>query len=127
MARAKRWGIPARLPGKCPDCDASLTWIPVTLFDRVLGADKIDHYRAECSCGSVHHYDGRGQRVEPALPNLPPDLSDVANTPQGPTPYSGFLEFFAQEKAKAAELAAKRAAAANAPAAATPTAETAPG
>jgi hypothetical protein len=114
MARAKRWAIPARLPGNCLSCNARLGWTAVTMLDRVLNAEKVDHYRAECRCGEVHYYDGRGQRVEPALPNLPPDLSEVANTPQGPTPYSGFLEFFAQEKAKAAELAAKRAAAAGA-------------
>ncbi|MHB8510352.1 MAG: hypothetical protein ACYDGR_17175 [Candidatus Dormibacteria bacterium] len=61
----------------------------MTLLDRALGEEKVDHYAANCSCGEAHAYDGRGQKVEPAAVNLPPDLSEVAQTPNGLIPYAG--------------------------------------
>ena len=76
----------------------------MTIFDPVIGLEKADYYKAECSCGEVHYRDGRGQVVEPAVPNLAPDRSDYANSPQGPQPYSGYMEFVQQERAKAEAL-----------------------
>ena len=81
-----------------------LKWQPVTHLDPVIGLEKVDHYKAECQCGEVHFRDGRGQVVEPAVINLPPDRSEFANSPQGPQPYSGFIEFVKQERAKAEAL-----------------------
>jgi hypothetical protein len=113
--------IPSILPRTCPKCGARLHWTPVTIFDPVIGLEKADYYKAECSCGEVHYRDGRGQVVEPAVPNLPPDRSDYANSPQGPQPYSGYMEFVQQERAKAEALKAAQAKkAADAAAATTP-------
>jgi hypothetical protein len=109
FGRKREFAIPAKLPSDCPSCGRQVIYRAVTAFDRALGAEKVDHYEGTCvACNAVVCYDGRGQRVEPATPNLPPDTSDVAQTPQGPTPYAGFKEFFAAEKAKAAELAEKQ-------------------
>src|ERR1700730_11066816 len=88
--------IPAVLPRTCPNCGAPLHWTPVTIFDPVIGLEKVDHYKAECACGEVHYRDGRGQEVEPAVPNLPPDTSEFANSPQGPQAYSGYMELVKQ-------------------------------
>ena len=76
----------------------------MTEFDPVIRLEKVDHYRADCTCGKVHYRDGRGQVVEPAVENLPPDKSEFANSPQGPQPYSGYMEFVKQERAKAEAL-----------------------
>lgn len=76
----------------------------MTEFDPVIRLEKVDHYRADCTCGEVHYRDGRGQVVEPAVENLPPDKSEFANSPQGPQPYSGYMEFVKQERAKAEAL-----------------------
>jgi hypothetical protein len=76
----------------------------VTEYDPVIRLEKVDHYRADCACGEVHYRDGRGQVVEPAVENLPPDRSEFANSPQGPQPYSGYMEFVKQERAKAEAL-----------------------
>jgi hypothetical protein len=83
--------------------------MPVTIFDPVISLEKVDYYKAECACGEVHYRDGRGQVVEPAVPNLAPDRSDYANSPQGPQPYSGYMEFVKQERAKAEALKAAQA------------------
>ena len=101
--------IPSILPKTCPKCGARLHWTPVTIFDPVIRLEKVDYYKAECSCGEVHYRDGRGQVVEPAVLNLPPDRSDFANSPQGPQPYSGYMEFVQQERAKAEALKAAQA------------------
>jgi hypothetical protein len=85
----ERFPIPAVLPRSCPECNARLRWEAVTLYDPVIRKHKVDYYRAECSCGEVHYRDARGQVVEPAVANLPPDQSDTANSPQGPQPYPG--------------------------------------
>ena len=132
MPGKKRLPIPAILPATCPDCGKRLKWEGVAYFDPVIGIEKPDHYKGTCGCdGRVHYRDGRGQVVEPAVVNLPPDKSEFANSPQGPQPYSGFLEFVAQERAKAealkaaqAKKAADAAAAADKPA---PAATAAPG
>src|SRR3982074_3980268 len=125
FARTK-FPIPKILPTTCDNCGARLRWEPVTYFDPAIGTEKVDWYKAECSCGEVHYRDGRGQVVEPAVENLAPDRSEFANSPQGPQPYSGYMEFVQQERAKAealkvaqAKKAADAAAAAAAPAAAT--------
>ena len=81
----------------------------VTEYDPVIRLQKVDHYRADCACGEVHYRDGRGQVVEPAVVNLPPDKSEFANSPQGPQPYSGYMEFVQQERAKAEALKAAQA------------------
>ena len=96
--------IPAILPKTCPKCGRPLKWRPVTIFDTVIGLEKVDYYVAESECGEVFYRDGRGQVVEPAVENLPPDRSDFANSPQGPQPYSGYMEFVQQERAKAEAL-----------------------
>lgn len=121
--------IPSILPKTCPQCGARLRWTPVTIFDPVIGLEKVDYYKAECPCGEVHYRDGRGQVVEPAVPNLPPDRSDYANSPQGPQPYSGYMEFVQQERAKAEALKvaqAKKAADAGAATAGSPAAASPP-
>ena len=105
FGRKKGLPVPTFLPGKCGNCGASLNWEVVSYFDPVIRVEKVDHYRAECgSCHTMHYRDGRGQVVEPAIENLAPDRSEFANSPQGPQPYSGFLEFVKQERAKAAAL-----------------------
>jgi hypothetical protein len=109
FGRSKSMPIPSILPRKCPKCGAPLHWTPVTVFDTVIGLEKVDYYKAECACGEVHYRDGRGQEVEPAVPNLAPDRSDYANSPQGPQPYSGYMEFVEQERAKAEALKAAQA------------------
>lgn len=81
----------------------------MTEYDPVIRLEKVDHYRADCTCGEVHYRDGRGQVVEPAVVNLPPDRSEFANSPQGPQPYSGYTEFVKQERAKAEALKAAQA------------------
>src|ERR1700736_2280794 len=111
------------------------------MFDAVIGLEKVEYYKAESECGEVFYRDGRGQVVEPAVENLAPDRSEFANSPQGPQPYSGYMEFVQQERAKAealkvaqAKKAADAAAAASggapapsaAPAAGTATATSAP-
>jgi len=128
FGRKKGLPVPSFLPEKCTNCNARLSWEVVAYFDPVIRVEKVDHYRAECaSCHTVHHRDGRGEVVEPAVVNLPPDTSEFANSPQGPQPYSGFIEFIKQERAKAealkvaqAKKAADAAAAAAAPPAANP-------
>jgi hypothetical protein len=104
FARRHTFPIPAILPKNCDNCGARLHWVPVTEYDPVIRLEKVDHYRADCACGEVHYRDGRGQVVEPAVENLPPDRSDFANSPQGPQPYSGYMEFVEQERAKAEAL-----------------------
>lgn len=116
FGRRKSFPIPRILPTTCTNCGKALHWTAVTLHDPAIGIEKVDHYKAECVCGEVYHRDGRGQVVEPAVENLAPDKSDYANSPQGPQPYSGYLEFVAQERAK--EAAFKQAQAAKATAAA---------
>ncbi|MEA2684088.1 MAG: hypothetical protein QOK05_2416 [Chloroflexota bacterium] len=125
--------VPDSLERKCPDCGSSLKWQVVEYVDPVIGIRKVDHYKAECANGHVHYRDQRGQVVEPAVENLAPDRSEFANSPQGPQPYSGFIEFVKQERAKAealkaaqAKKAADAAAAAAAPAGASPAAAGAP-
>ena len=122
--------MPKFLTNKCGNCGTGLKWEVVAYFDPVIGVEKVDHYKAECpSCHTVHYRDGRGQVVEPAIENLPPDRSEFANSPQGPQPYSGFLEFVKQERAKAEALKAaqaKKAADAAAGATATPAGAGAP-
>ena len=126
FGRKKGLPVPTFLPQKCGNCGAKLSWEVVSYFDPVIRVEKVDHYKAECgSCHTIHYRDGRGQVVEPAIENLPPDRSEFANSPQGPQPYSGFMEFVKQERAKAAALkvaqakkAADAAAAATGPAAA---------
>jgi hypothetical protein len=124
--RQKTFPIPAILPKTCPKCGRPLKWRAVTAFDAVIGLEKVEYYVAESECGEVFYRDGRGQVVEPAVENLPPDRSDFANSPQGPQPYSGYMEFVAQERAKAEALkvaqAKKAADAAAAAAGGTPTA-----
>jgi hypothetical protein len=120
--RRHTFPIPTILPKTCDKCGARLHWVPVTEYDPVIRLEKVDHYRADCACGEVHYRDGRGQVVEPAIVNLPPDKSEFANSPQGPQPYSGYMEFVTQERAKAEALKAaqaKKAADAAAAAAAT--------
>jgi hypothetical protein len=131
--RKKSFPIPAILPKSCPKCGRPLRWEAVTAFDPVIRLEKVEYYKAESECGEVFYRDGRGQVVEPAVENLAPDRSDFANSPQGPQPYSGYMEFVQQERAKAealkvaqAKKAADAAAAAAAPAAA-PGAAPAPG
>ena len=96
--------LPRFLPAKCPECGNALPWTVVSYVDPIIGIEKVDHYQATDSAGHVHCRDARGQTVEPAIENLPPDRSDFANSPQGPQPYSGFLEFVQQERAKAEAL-----------------------
>lgn len=96
--------VPDILPTKCPDCGSNLKWQVVEYVDPIIRIKKVDHYKAECANGHVHHRDQRGQVVEPAVENLPPDRSEFANSPQGPQPYSGFIEFVKQERAKAEAL-----------------------
>ena len=131
--RKKSFPIPAILPKTCPKCGRPLRWEAVTAFDPVIRLEKVEYYKAESECGEVFYRDGRGQVVEPAVENLAPDRSEFANSPQGPQPYSGYMEFVQQERAKAealkvaqAKKAAEAAAAAAAPAAA-PGAAPAPG
>jgi hypothetical protein len=89
-----KFPIPDVLPKNCPNCKARLKWEGVGLYDAVIRREKVDHYRAECSsCGTLHYRDQRGQPVEPAVLNLPPDLSETANSPQGPQPYPGTPEY----------------------------------
>ena len=105
FGRKKGLPVPTFLPEKCGNCGGNLRWEVVSYFDPVIRVEKVDYYKAECgSCHTVHYRDGRGQVVEPAIENLPPDRSEFANSPQGPQPYSGFLEFVKQERAKAAAL-----------------------
>lgn len=112
--------IPATLPQVCDNCGKKLHWEAMAYTDPVIGIVKVDHYRAHCACGEVYYRDQRGQVVEPASENQPPDRFEFANSPQGPQPYSGFMEFVQQERAKEEALkkaqAAKAAAAAAAPA-----------
>lgn len=108
--------IPDILPTKCPDCGSKLGWEAVEYLDAVIGIRKADHYNGLCANGHVHYRDQRGQVVEPAELNLPPDRSEFAQSPQGPQPYSGFIEFVKQERVKAEALKAKRSADATAPA-----------
>jgi hypothetical protein len=126
----KTMPIPAILPKTCPKCGRPLKWQPVTIFDTVIGLEKVDYYKAESECGEVFYRDGRGQVVEPAVENLPPDRSEFANSPQGPQPYSGYMVFVQQERAKAEALkvaqAKKAADAAAAAAGGTPAATAAP-
>jgi hypothetical protein len=116
FGRSFKFPIPKILPTTCHNCGAKLNWQPITYHDPVIGVDKVDMYKAECACGEVHYRDGRGQVVEPALENLAPDKSDIAHSPQGEVPYSGYMEFVKQEREKAAAL--KKAQAAKAAAAA---------
>jgi hypothetical protein len=110
FGRKKGLPVPRFLPQNCDNCGAGLKWAVVPYFDPVIGLEKVDHYKSECgSCHTVHYRDGRGQVVEPAVENLPPDKSEFANSPQGPQPYSGFLEFIKQERAKAEALKAAQA------------------
>jgi hypothetical protein len=102
--RQKSFPIPAILPKTCPQCGRPLKWQAVTIFDTVIGLEKVEYYKAESECGEVFYRDGRGQVVEPAVENLPPDRSEFANSPQGPQPYSGYMEFVQQERAKAEAL-----------------------
>ena len=104
FGRRHTFPIPAILPRTCDKCGARFRWVPVTELDPVIRLEKVDHYRADCTCGEVHYRDGRGQVVEPAVENLPPDKSEFANSPQGPQPYSGYMEFVKQERAKAEAL-----------------------
>jgi hypothetical protein len=129
----KGFPIPAILPKTCPKCGRPLKWEAVTAFDAVIGLEKAEYYKAESECGEVFYRDGRGQVVEPAVENLPPDRSEFANSPQGPQPYSGYMEFVQQERAKAEALKvaqakkaadAAAAAAGGQPAALTPAAAT---
>ena len=53
--RQKTFPIPAILPKTCPKCGARLHWTPVTIFDPVIRLEKVDYYKAECSCGEVHY------------------------------------------------------------------------
>jgi hypothetical protein len=101
--------VPDILPTKCPDCGSNLKWQVVEYVDAIIGIKKADHYKAECANGHVHYRDQRGQVVEPAVANLAPDRSEFANSPQGPQPYSGFIEFVKQERAKAEALKAAQA------------------
>jgi hypothetical protein len=101
--------VPAVLSTKCPDCGQRLKWEVVEYFDPIIRLQKVDHYKGACGSGHVHYRDQRGQVVEPAVENLPPDTSDFAQSPQGPQPYSGFLEFVKQERAKAEALKAAQA------------------
>ncbi|HEY8740471.1 MAG TPA: hypothetical protein VIN56_07765 [Candidatus Dormibacteraeota bacterium] len=128
MFGSKALPVPDILPTKCPDCDARLSWEVLEYLDAVIGIKKVDHYKATCANGHVHHRDQRGQVVEPAELNLPPDTSEFAQSPQGPQPYSGFIEFVKQERAKAEALKAAQAkkAADAAAAASAPAAEAAP-
>ena len=116
MFRFNRTPIPAALPKTCDNCRRKLKWEPVIYTDDVIRVIKVDHYRASCECGAKHYRDARGQVVEPATENQPPDRFEYANSPQGPQPYSGYLEFVKQERAK--EEALKKAQAAKAAAAA---------
>jgi len=109
FGRKKSLPVPDFLPGKCDQCGAALPWKVVAYLDPIIAIEKVDHYAATDSAGHVHYRDGRGQVVEPAVVNLPPDRSDFANSPQGPQPYSGFLEFVQQERAKAEALKAAHA------------------
>jgi hypothetical protein len=99
-----RFPAPAILPKTCPKCGRPLKWQAVTILDTVIGLEKVDYYKAESECGEVFYRDGRGQVVEPAVENLPPDRSEFANSPQGPQPYSGYMVFVQQERAKAEAL-----------------------
>jgi hypothetical protein len=110
FGRKKSLPVPKFLTSKCDNCGAGLKWEVVAYFDPVIGVEKVDHYKADCpKCHTVHYRDGRGQVVEPAVENLAPDRSEFANSPQGPQPYSGFLEFVKQERAKAEALKAAQA------------------
>jgi hypothetical protein len=110
FGRKKSLPVPRFLDNKCTNCGTGLKWEVVAYFDPVIGVEKVDHYKAECpSCHTVHYRDGRGQVVEPAVENLAPDRSEFANSPQGPQPFSGFLEFVKQERAKAEALKAAQA------------------
>jgi hypothetical protein len=93
MFGRKKFPIPRNLPTQCPTCGSKLKWTPVTHFDDIIGIDKVDYYNAECSCGEVLAYDGRAQKVEPAVVNLAPDRSPIANSPQGPQPYPGTPDY----------------------------------
>ena len=104
FGRKRELPVPTFLTEKCDQCGARLDWKVVPYFDPIIGLEKVDHYQATDPAGHVHYRDGRGQTVEPAVENLPPDRSDFANSPQGPQPYSGFLEFVQQERAKAEAL-----------------------
>jgi hypothetical protein len=105
----KNLPVPAILPTKCPDCEQRLKWEVVEYFDPIIRLQKVDHYKGTCASGHVHYRDQRGQVVEPAVENLPPDRSEFAQSPQGPQPYSGFIEFVKQERAKAEALKAAQA------------------
>jgi len=109
FGRKKSLPVPRFLDATCGQCGGRLDWQVVAYFDPVIGVEKVDHYQATDTAGHVHYRDGRGQAVEPAVENLPPDRSDFANSPQGPQPYSGFLEFVQQERAKAEALKAAQA------------------
>ena len=70
--------IPAILPKTCPKCGRPLKWQPVTIFDTVIGLEKVDYYVAESECGEVFYRDGRGQVVEFAqAENILNHLGDV--------------------------------------------------
>ena len=109
FGRKKSLPVPGFLDATCGQCGGRLDWKVVPYFDPVIGVEKVDHYQATDPAGHVHYRDGRGQTVEPAVENLAPDRSEFANSPQGPQPYSGFLEFVQQERAKAEALKAAQA------------------
>jgi hypothetical protein len=121
--------VPGILPTKCPDCGSKLSWEVVEYLDPVIGIRKADHYQGQCGNSHVHYRDQRGQVVEPAELNLPPDKSEYAQSPQGPQPYTGFIEAVKLERAKAEALKAAQAkkAADAAAAAAAPAADATPG
>ncbi|MFN2462511.1 MAG: hypothetical protein ABR573_01240 [Candidatus Dormibacteria bacterium] len=109
FGRTRSLPIPRFLPASCEQCGGRLEWKVVSYHDPVIRVDKVDHYEATDGAGHVHLRDGRGQAVEPAVENLAPDRSEFANSPQGPQPYTGFLEFVQQERAKAEALKAAQA------------------
>ena len=74
MARPTRFPIPRVLPASCASCGGRLHWVPVSYFDPIVRLEKVDHYKSKCAaCGAEYFYDGRGQPVEPATLNVPPE------------------------------------------------------